>query len=148
VTLLDLAEAADANFVTHAGWTQRHVAGMKVIDQPDLTVVDSGLPCDTFNFICRARLDKGNAESRARSAVGYFRQVGRPFSWWVGPADRPRDLGDVLVAMGLERAESEVAMAAELQDLRLAECPPELRILRVVSEQQLRGTITEYKLPT
>jgi GNAT superfamily N-acetyltransferase len=135
----DLADAADANFVTHAGWVQRHVAGMTVLDRPDLTLVDSGLPCDTFNFICRARMARDHAEARGRAAVDYFRQAQRPFSWWVGPADHPSNLGDVLVEIGLDRAESELAMAADLHELRIEESPRELRIVRVVSERQLRA---------
>ena len=90
LTLPDLAEAADANFVTHAGWLQRRLPGMKVIDQPDLTLVDSGLTCDTFNFICRARLERSDALNRARTAVDYFRQ--RPATVLVvGRAGRPTE---------------------------------------------------------
>ena len=40
---LDLADAADANLVTHAGWLQRRLSGMRVIDQDDLVLIDSGL---------------------------------------------------------------------------------------------------------
>ena len=38
----------------------------------------------------------------------------RPFSWWVGPVDKPDDLGELLRAEGLEHAETELAMAADL----------------------------------
>jgi hypothetical protein len=65
-------EAADANFVTHAGWLPRHHAGMRVIDQRDLVLIDSGLPCDTFNLICRARLAPAKVPDRARAALGIF----------------------------------------------------------------------------
>jgi GNAT superfamily N-acetyltransferase len=49
--------------------------------------------------------------------VAYFEERRRPFSWWVGPADRPDDLGRVLESIGLERAETEVAMALPLGEL-------------------------------
>jgi hypothetical protein len=52
---------------------------------------DSGLRCDTFNFICRARLAPETVRAAAAEAISYFAHVERPFSWWVGPADRPRD---------------------------------------------------------
>jgi ribosomal protein S18 acetylase RimI-like enzyme len=47
-------------------------------------------------------------------AASYFFHSKRPFSWWVGPADRPATLAAVLDDIGLERAESELAMALPL----------------------------------
>ena len=135
------AAAADANFVTHASWLQRRLSGMEVFDRPDLLVIDSGLPCDTFNFVCRARLGP-DARDRARGPLDYFRQVERPFSWWVGPTDRPPDLHDVLCAVGLEPSETELAMVAHLSRLRRGEKVPELRIERVRSERSLRDFAT------
>jgi ribosomal protein S18 acetylase RimI-like enzyme len=80
----------------------------------DLVIADSGLPCDTFNFVCRARLEEAAARAAALEAVTHFANVGRPFSWWVGPADRPRTLDAVLEDIGLERAETALAMALAL----------------------------------
>lgn len=134
-----LAEAADGNFATHAGWVQGRVAGMRVIDQEGLMLVDSGLPCDTFNLVLRARLEPHSAAERVREALAYFRGVERLFSWWVGPADRPSGLGDVLADAGLERAESELAMAATLAELRAGDVAPGgLRVERVRTPEQLR----------
>ncbi|MCI0460618.1 MAG: GNAT family N-acetyltransferase [Gemmataceae bacterium] len=134
-----LAEASDANFVTHAGWVPRRVPSMRVLDRAGLVLVDSGLPCDTFNVICRARLERDTAAERVREAVAYFRQVRRLFSWWVGPADQPANLGELLLAAGLERAETELAMAADLATLQPDDGVPQgLRIERVRSEPELR----------
>ncbi len=85
--------------------------------RPELVLADSGLACDTFNFICRARLDGTTVREAALDAVSYFARVQRPFSWWVGPADRPKELGAVLESLGLERAETELAMALPLDAL-------------------------------
>lgn len=128
---IELARAADENFVTHAGWAAARVSGMVVRDEPDLVLVDSGLACDTFNFVLRARLDRGTAASRIAGAVGHFRRARRPFSWWVGPADFPTDLGALLQAEGLEPSESELAMAANLVGLPEAPPPAGLEIRRV-----------------
>jgi ribosomal protein S18 acetylase RimI-like enzyme len=134
----DLAEAADANLLAHAGWVQGRTAGMTVVERSDLVLIDSGLPCDTFNFVCRARLQPAQARQRVEEAVAYFQGVARPFSWWVGPADRPDDLGDTLRAAGLERAETERAMAADLSRIRPPADPPAgLRIARVRSAPEL-----------
>lgn len=134
---VELAHAADANFVTHAGWAASRVPGMVVRDEPDLVLVDSGLACDTFNFVLRARLDRETAARRIAVALGHFRQVERPFSWWVGPADLPADLGRRLEAQGLARAESELAMAAKLAGLPGEPPPAGLEIRRVRTPGEL-----------
>ena len=36
----DLAEAADANLMTHSSWLQRRLPGMRVVDEAGLTLVD------------------------------------------------------------------------------------------------------------
>lgn len=117
ISMRQLAAAADVNFVTHAGWVQRHLADMTVTERRGLTVIDSGLPCDTFNFVSAARLTTVETRTRAREVLSYFGGVQRPFSWWVGPADLPLDLGTILLEIGLTRAETEIAMAADLTAL-------------------------------
>ncbi len=134
----DTAARADANFVTHVTWALERTAGMVSHVRPQLVLADSGLPCDTFNFICRARLDGATVEPAALDAVSYFARVQRPFSWWVGPDDQPKELGAVLEQLGLERAETELAMA-----LPLAAFPdtvpqvPGLEVRRVRTEAEL-----------
>jgi hypothetical protein len=133
----DIAQSADENFVVHASWIARHLTDAQVIDDDDLVIVDSGLACDTFNFVCRARLDPAGAGARVRDAIGHFRSIDRPFSWWVGPADRPEDLGEGLVEAGLERAETELAMWADLSRLTGEALAGDLRIARVKSAVDL-----------
>ena len=72
ISVEQLAAAADVNFVTHAGWVQRHLASMTVSERHGLTVIDSGLPCDTFNFVSAARLTTAEARTRAREVLSYF----------------------------------------------------------------------------
>jgi ribosomal protein S18 acetylase RimI-like enzyme len=132
-----LAEAADENFVVHATWALAGLAGAAVRAGRDLVVADSGIACDTYNFICRARLDADQAPSRAREAIAYFDRVRRPFSWWVGPADRPEHLGSILEAAGLERAETELAMGVDLSGVRPADPVEALEIRRVATPVEL-----------
>ena len=127
-----LADAADAPFVTHATWVPARTPGMQVHADAGLVLTDAGLPCDTFNLVCRARLDDDSAPARVREAVAHFREARRPFSWWVGPADRPRALGALLAEAGLAPAERELAMAMELSALPDdAPAPAALSIVRV-----------------
>jgi ribosomal protein S18 acetylase RimI-like enzyme len=136
---LSLADAATANLATHASWTHLRTPGMHADVAADLVLVDSGLACDTFNLLCRARLDRGSSADRIRRAIDYFTGVGRPFSWWLSPGDQPADLADRLIAAGLQAAETELAMAAELARLEAIESLPKgLRIERVRTREQLR----------
>jgi ribosomal protein S18 acetylase RimI-like enzyme len=102
----------------------------------DLVHADSGLDCDTFNAVCRARLAAASASTRVREAISWFE--GRPFSWWLGPSDTPSRLGELLEGAGLMRAETELAMGVDLHALHpISTDPGGLHIERVRSNEQL-----------
>lgn len=131
-----LAAAADENLAAHFTWVQARTPGMRALVGEDLVLTECGMPCDTFNAVCRARLAPAAAPSRIRGAIAWF--GGRPFSWWVGPGDEPGDLGAMLSAEGLTAAESEVAMAADLSRLRPVDTAPGgLAIRRVRTPEEL-----------
>lgn len=133
-----LNAAAEANLVTHMSWVQSRIEGMQVLADEQLTVIDSGLPCDTFNFVSRARLKQDSMRERISQVVAHFSSVSRPFSWWVGPSDRPASLGQALIEAGFEAAESEVAMAADLSALNPTDLAPQgLRIERAATPKQI-----------
>jgi ribosomal protein S18 acetylase RimI-like enzyme len=133
---LALAEAADENFVLHATWCLPALPAAAVHRTTDLVVADSGLPCDTFNLICRARMAPAAAATTVAWAIARFGD--RPFSWWVGSADRPAELGDALLAAGLVGAETELAMAADLSHLpQIGEFREGFAVQRVTSAEAL-----------
>ena len=131
----DVAAAADENLAAHFTWVQRQTAGMRSVLEDDLVRTECGMDCDTFNAVCRARLEPADAARRIGEAIAWF--SGRPFSWWVGPSDAPEDLGLRLEDSGLAAAETELAMAARLSALRAADEKPdglEIRRVRTPSE--------------
>ncbi|HSE67818.1 MAG TPA: hypothetical protein VLB12_12600, partial [Gemmatimonadales bacterium] len=134
-----LADAADSNLATHFTWVQQQTAGMRVRRSESLVLSDSGLPCDTFNAVCRARLERDAAAPAIHEALDWFAERSHPFSWWVGPGDRPDDLGQQLERAGLEPAESELAMALDLTALPGIDLAPNgLSIRRVGTPEELR----------
>jgi len=127
-----LLAAMETNFVTHVAWLPARLPGARVLDGPDLLLVDSGLATDTFNVVCRARFRPAEVHRRAVETCRYFEQVGRPFAWWVGPLDQPAALGAALRLAGLVADETEEAMVADLGPVPAAPpMPAGLRIERV-----------------
>ena len=160
----DLADAADENLALHASWATASLAGARVTLEPDLVLVDSGLPCDTFNLVCRARLRPELASRRIQDALAFFAPSSHPFSWWLGPGASPEDLpqrladaglqaaGNLLdetehflpqrlADAGLQAAETEEAMALALVDL--APQPPGPRGLEIRQVRTLED-LTRY----
>jgi GNAT superfamily N-acetyltransferase len=133
-----LLEALDENLAVHAAWIQRRVPGMVVRDDGGFLLVDSGLATDTFNLVCRTRLQPADAAARAAEGIEWFRARRRPFSWWVGPADTPTDLGTTLAGLGLEAAEAETAMVADITSLIPEPLPRGLEVVPAGTSAQLR----------
>lgn len=138
MTRAALAEALDANMAVHAAWIQRRLPGMEVRDDLGYLLVDAGLATDTFNLICRARLSARDAAERAAVGLAWFRERRRPFSWWVGPADTPAELGAVLMGLGLHPTEGEIAMAADIASILPEPLPDGLEVRRAETPGQVR----------
>jgi GNAT superfamily N-acetyltransferase len=134
---MDVRLAADENLAVHATWASRRLAEARVELADDLILVDSGQPCDTFNFICRARLNPANAPARIQYALRFFAESGHPFSWWLGPGATPDNIPALLVEAGLNAAESELAMALDMSQLRQGPLPDNVIIERVRTPEQL-----------
>lgn len=135
-----LADAADENLVVHATWIAQQLPTARVEPAPDLVLVDSGLPCDTFNFVCRARLTPATAAARVHDALAFFARSGHPFSWWLSPGSTPDDLPCLLQKAGLEPAETEQAMALDLDALpEPPSRPPGFEVRRVRTATDLQA---------
>jgi GNAT superfamily N-acetyltransferase len=133
-----LLHAMEHNLHEHVAFVQRQVPGMYVEDTPNLLLVDSGLPADTFNKIARARLETRDAEQRIEAALRHFRTHSRPFAWWVGPCSRPVDLERLLERAGLDAAEFELAMVADMNDIPASfDLPDGLEVRRVSNRREL-----------
>ena len=98
------------------------------------------MPCDTFNLVCQARLKPGTALDRIQRVVAYFAGRGPPVRLVAQPwLYAALTCGRTSLAAGLQPAETEVAMAADLHALRTRELAPGgLQIRRVQSAAQLR----------
>ena len=133
-----LAAAAEENLVVHASWVPLHLHEARVQHDQDLVLVDSGLPCDSFNLVCRAWLAPECAPDRIQDALQFFSVSGHPFSWWLGPAHSPPELPVLLEEAGLAPAETELAMALDLAALaEPPRRPATLHVRRVQTPRDL-----------
>ncbi|MEP6988796.1 MAG: GNAT family N-acetyltransferase, partial [Chloroflexota bacterium] len=119
-------------------WVQRQTSGMYVERGSNLIITDCGLPCDTFNAVCQARLMPDDAPHAIQSAMNYFVDKKRPFSWWLSPGDLPDNLAVLVLEAGLQEDYSELAMAADLSQIPAGNLTPNsLQIRRVRTPEQL-----------
>ncbi len=110
----DLLVKIEQNLAEHACHLHRHMKGSTVTETDDLLIADSGLDDDTFNIVAAARFTPDAAPARVEATVRALTATGRRFSWWVGPASTPSDLGSLLRSAGLEASETETGMWKDL----------------------------------
>lgn len=116
-----LLTSMEQNLAEHACHLHRHLPYATLAETGDLLIADSGLADDTFNIVAAARFTADSVRARVAETVSAVRATGRPFSWWVGPASTPLDLGPVLAEAGVAAAETEAAMWLDLTDAELSE---------------------------
>lgn len=138
----ELLARMERNLAEHACHLHRKLSGATVLETDDLLIADSGLADDTFNIVAAARFTPDTAPSRIAETVRVLAAAGRPFSWWVGPAATPGDLGARLSAAGLPAAEHETAMWAELTDTLPQPHADGLDIRPVTTSEQLADYAT------
>lgn len=122
----------ETNFFTYMSYYARQLPDMRVIDDPNILIVDSTFASDTFNYICRARFET-DVEREIERAVSYFKSRNLPYAWWVTPNSYPHNLGTYLNRCGLQQTEQDLGMIADLNDLPVLKTPEKLEIRRVNS---------------
>ncbi len=91
-------------------------------DDPELSWFITGLPYPRCNRILCARFEADDLDAKIEAALAPYKAQGVPALWHTGPATRPPELGERLLAHGLTHRGQEPGMAADLA--RLPERPP------------------------
>ncbi len=84
----------------------------------DVTVIQSSVADDTYNFALGASFTENNCRHRINHVRSQFRQKKLPFSWWVGGEDTPPQLGRILIEEGLALREENVGMVLDLKEFQ------------------------------
>ncbi|HEU0028797.1 MAG TPA: GNAT family N-acetyltransferase [Ktedonobacterales bacterium] len=132
-----LVEALEANTAAAYADLARNPQG-DVYSGPDMVRFVSGLPVHIFNGVAGARLAEERLGAILDETLGRFKARAVPMIWWVGPSDRPEDLGARLEAHGLSYDGGTPGMAVEIAALsQEAAAIPSLSVTPVTTENDV-----------
>lgn len=110
---MGLPKAIDRNFNLHIAQAPLATEGMRVFESSQLTYVDSGLSCDTFNVI---HITRGELldDQEISEALEYYRSRNLAFCIWVNAENLTANVKAILSAQNLVEQNREVGMALDL----------------------------------
>lgn len=110
-----IIKALEANLNMHMTYYPRFIEQIDLVCRvPKFTLVNSGLPDDTFNCILDAGFLDNEAKESISKVIQHFTKKNLPFSWWVCPYDKPANLGEYLEGAGLKNTDNCVGMYLDL----------------------------------
>lgn len=133
-----IVTAMEANLNVHMTHFAQYLNQIELIRVPGFTLVNSGLPDDTFNYVIDADFSTSEANDKITEITKHFEQKQSPFSWWISPHDKPENLATCLKKKGYKNTANNYAMYLDLdtwsdQDLS----SPSLEIVRATDEKTL-----------
>jgi GNAT superfamily N-acetyltransferase len=112
---------------------------MEFHDDPDAMWSVTDIPFPLFNGVLRAQLTDDAVDKTITAAIDRCKASNISMLWWIGPASRPHDLGDHLLAHGFERGDAPPGMAVDLNALNQpATMPSGLSVKQVTDEETLQ----------
>jgi predicted N-acetyltransferase YhbS len=112
-------------------------AGGESYQGPEMTRYISGLQIAFFNGVIAARLDPSQIDASITAALAPFQARNLPLTWMVGPGTQPQDLGQRLVAHGLELAGESPWMAIDISAVAPRQLIPDVTFIPVTTIEQV-----------
>ena len=132
---LEPAEVLDAGSALLAELNTR-IPEFHGLVAPDVVLGALGLPIARVNSASATRFTPETADRRIDEVIAWFDARGLPFVWRLGPADRPSDLQDRLLAKAFTLDPDEMpGMAAPLDDLPPLDLPPGVTVEPVLDRE-------------
>lgn len=110
----ELMKAITANLNVHMTHFAQYLNQVELIRIPGMTIVNSDLPDDTFNYVLDADFNELVADSKILEVTHYFKEKNIPFSWWISPLDQPDNLTTFLEKNKYANTENNIAMYFDL----------------------------------
>src|SRR5438034_2409085 len=128
-------QAVRKNFEEKVSYIAKTVSGMTVTDQSSFLSVDCGLPSDTFNVLVVRDV---SAPAQMLANVDRFTSKGFPLGVWFWENVVDQASSSAFIQHGLEAAEINTAMYADLSELQITPLHIEgLEIKRAVTASDL-----------
>lgn len=105
---LSIIERMENNMRGKLAYIPNLLEGMSVQAIGDITVVDCGMPSDTFNAAYGGTI----TPERAKQVFEYYR--GKPMAWWLGPSTDLEAARASLESAGFKHDEYDVGMRCDL----------------------------------
>lgn len=103
-----------------------------------IRLVNCGYDTSMFNIVCKTNL-VDDIELKIDKIIEKYE--GQPFAWWLGPSDRPENIGDVLAKCGFIKETNEYAMFCDISNNAPFELDRNIVIKQVTSQEQLQDFI-------
>jgi GNAT superfamily N-acetyltransferase len=137
-SVIQAIEENGAEFLLALG----RAAGAEERDDGRIRWAIGNSPIDYHNCVVHADLKPEEADQEIEASLRRMQAHGVPGSWHVGPSMRPSDLGERLVAHGLEYGGDDIGMAVDLSTLpEEVPTPAEFVVERVRDEVGLAAWI-------
>ncbi|MDR3179401.1 MAG: GNAT family N-acetyltransferase [Holosporaceae bacterium] len=104
------------NFYEKVTFLPRLCSGMKVADGEAISFVDASVSSDTFNVACLRDKQK-LSEDDVKKMMEHYAKKNMPFALWVGPQNFDEKIEEILLSANLKCVESELSMAANIQNV-------------------------------
>lgn len=123
------------NFDSHISSFPYRTKGMMVIKKSNLTLVDSGLDCDTFNII---HIINGHhiSDHEIETAVNHFEDKNLKYTLWIAKNQLNDKVKSILATLGMQGTDSTPGMKLNLPDYKPASesSASEIRIVFTAEE--------------
>ena len=130
-----LVSSLHANLCTQMIFLSKHVPSIREIQFGDITVIQSDVKDDTFNYIFDSKLNESNT---IKEILMDFEIKELPFAWWIGPLDSPNTLSVQLQELGLKQTEENIGMILNVEDYCIPCKIGNIDIKRVQNHNQLQ----------
>lgn len=112
-----ILNAIEANIIVHMTHLEQYLGTVNLKRQPKYTrVLNSNLPCDSFNYILETEFQENQAKEIIEEAIKPFCEKDIPYSWWVFPNDKPKNIMDCLKQNGFTQVTTNRGMYFDLEN--------------------------------
>jgi GrpB-like predicted nucleotidyltransferase (UPF0157 family)/GNAT superfamily N-acetyltransferase len=133
-----ILKAMEANLNVEMTHFAQYLPQVELVRIPGYTLINSGLPDDTFNCILEADFSAEEVDKKIDEIVKKISKMNLPFCWWVCPLDKPENIIQHLEKAGFKNTENNIGMYLDLDQWQAPKEKPAFEIVRAKSKDELQ----------